>query len=103
MRMPTASELVLSTAQLALSLAADAIARGADLDQAQLAIDTADALVPVIERIAPEGGVRQYKRAVAELQLAYAEAIGPAQPAEPGRPAAEQTPTPGVETPPRPK
>ena len=48
MRMPTVPELVLSTAQLAISLAADEIARKGDLEQAQLAIDTADALMPVV-------------------------------------------------------
>src|SRR6478672_11048387 len=53
MRMPTVPELVLSTAQLAISLAADEIARKGDLEQAQLAIDTADALLPVVARLLP--------------------------------------------------
>src|SRR6476646_8029503 len=50
MRMPTVPELVLSTAQLAISLAADEIARKGDLEQAQLAIDTVDALMPAAAR-----------------------------------------------------
>jgi hypothetical protein len=99
MRMPTVAELVLSSAQLAISLAADAIAQRRQLDQAQLAIDTADALLPVIGRLVPAEELRQYRRAVAELQLAYAEAMAP----PPGQ--TEPAPTdqePVVETPPRP-
>lgn len=99
MRMPTVPELVLSTAQLAISLAADAIARREQLDQAQLAIDAADALLPVIGRLVPAEQQRQYRRAVAELQLAYAEVVGP--PAA-GQAAPAPDPSPAVETPPRP-
>ena len=103
LQLPTAPELVLSTAQLAISLAAAAIAQRQELEQAQLAIDTADALLPLIARLLPEEQVRQFRRAVAELQLAYAEAVRPPA-AEAGQeqqppPAAEPT----VETPPRPK
>lgn len=103
LRMPTAPELVLSTAQLAISLAAAAIAQREQLDQAQLAIDTADALLPLIARLVPEEQLRQYRRAVAELQLAYADAVKPApqQGEAPERPAPSEEPT--VETPPRPK
>jgi hypothetical protein len=99
MRMPTVAELVLSSAQLAISLAADAIAQRRQLDQAQLAIDTADALLPVIGRLVPAEELRQYRRAVAELQLAYAEAMAPPT----GRPEpAPPDQEPVVETPPRP-
>lgn len=99
MRLPTVPELVLSTAQLAISLAADAIARRRQLDQAQLAIDTADALLPVIGRLVPADELRQYRRAVAELQLAYAEAMAPPPgQTEPAPPEQE----PAVATPPRP-
>ena len=76
--MPTVPELVLSTAQLAISLAADEIARKGDLEQAQLAIDTADALMPLVGRLLPPEHLRQYRRALSELQLAYAEASAPA-------------------------
>ncbi|HEX2588596.1 MAG TPA: hypothetical protein VHL51_10035, partial [Gaiellales bacterium] len=69
LQLPTAPELVLSTAQLAISLAAAAIAQRQELEQAQLAIDTADALLPLIARLLPEEQVRQFRRAVAELQL----------------------------------
>jgi hypothetical protein len=109
LRLPTASELVLSTAQLAISLAASAIAQRQELDQAQLAIDTADALLPLVARLVPEDQLRQYRRAVAELQLAYADALKPqpeqaseqaAEPPAGGEAAARE---PSVETPPRPK
>ena len=102
LQLPTAPELVLSTAQLAVSLAAAAIAQRQELEQAQLAIDTADALLPLVARLLPEEQVRQFRRAVAELQLAYAEAVRTPAPAaaEPEQPVAAE---PKVETPPRPK
>jgi hypothetical protein len=105
MRMPTVPELVLSTAQLAISLAADEIARTGDLEQAQLAIDTADALMPLVGRLLPPEHLRQYRRALSELQLAYAEASAPASetaPAAGAEPAAAKDTQPTVETPPRP-
>jgi hypothetical protein len=97
MRMPSPAEVVLSSAQLLVTLAADAIAARERLDEAQLAIDAVDALLPVVERLVTADQLRQYKRAVAELQLAFAEASRPAS-----EPAAEQ-PEPAVETPERPK
>ncbi|HZI34875.1 MAG TPA: hypothetical protein VFD61_03930 [Gaiellales bacterium] len=104
LRMPTVPELVLSTAQLAISLAADEIARKGDLEQAQLAIDTADALMPVVARLLPPEHLRQFRRALSELQLAYAEAsapaAGPAARPEPEKPPKDTQPA--VETPPRP-
>jgi hypothetical protein len=103
MRMPTVPELVLSTAQLAISLAADEIARKGDLEQAQLAIDTADALMPLVGRLLPPEHLRQYRRALSELQLAYAEASAPASAAAAGQePEAAKDTQPTVETPPRP-
>jgi hypothetical protein len=98
MRMPSPAEVVLSSAQLLVTLAADAIAARERLDEAQLAIDAVDALLPVVERLVTADQLRQYKRAVAELQLAFAEASR--QPAP--EPAAEQ-PEPAVEAPERPK
>jgi hypothetical protein len=99
LRLPTAPELVLSTAQLAIELAAAAIAQRRELDQAQLAIDTADALLPLVGRLVPESQLRQYRRAVAELQLAYADAVKPSTEPAPADPAPAE---PAVETPPRP-
>ena len=97
MRMPSPAEVVLSSAQLLVTLAADAIAARERLDEAQLAIDAVDALLPVVERLVTADQLRQYKRAVAELQLAFAEASRSAP-----EPAADQ-PGPAVETPERPK
>jgi len=102
MRMPTVPELVLSTAQLAISLAADEIARKGDLEQAQLAIDTVDALMPVVARLLPPEHLRQFRRALSELQLAYAEASAPASAPAEGEPEAAKETQPTVETPPRP-
>src|SRR6476661_7919262 len=102
MRMPTVPELVLSTAQLAISLAADEIARTGDLEQAQLAIDTADALMPLVGRLLPPEHLRQYRRALSELQLAYAEASAASAPGSGAEPEAAKDTQPTVETPPRP-
>jgi hypothetical protein len=103
MRMPTVPELVLSTAQLAISLAADEIARKGDLEQAQVAIDTVDALMPVVARLLPPEHLRQFRRALSELQLAYAEASAPADgPAAAREPEPPKDTQPAVETPPRP-
>ncbi|MDX6550009.1 MAG: hypothetical protein QOJ31_693 [Gaiellales bacterium] len=91
MRLPSPAEVVLSSAQLLVTLAADAIDARERLDDAQLAIDAVDALLPVVERLVTADQLRQFKRAVAELQLAYAEAAKPgaaSRPAEPA-PAAE--------------
>ena len=105
LRMPTVPELVLSTAQLAISLAADEIARKGDLEQAQLAIDTADALMPLVGRLLPPEHLRQYRGALSELQLAYAEASAAASAPADGperEPEAAKDTQPTVETPPRP-
>jgi hypothetical protein len=96
MRMPSPAEVVLSSAQLLVTLAADAIAARERLDEAQLAIDAVDALLPVVERLVTADQLRQYKRAVAELQLAFAQASRPPEPAA-------EPPEPVVETPERPK
>jgi hypothetical protein len=51
-----------------------------DLGQAQLAIDTMRALVPVLEKVLPAELVRDFNSSIANLQLAYAKAAseGPA-------------------------
>lgn len=85
MRLPSPAEVVLSSAQLLVTLAADAIDTRERLDEAQLAIDAVDALLPVIERLVTADQLRQFRRALAELQLAYVEAAKPgaSKPAEP--------------------
>jgi hypothetical protein len=45
-----------------------------DLEQAQTAIESLRALLPVLEGNAPEEVLRDYRQVVANLQLAYAEA-----------------------------
>ena len=103
MRMPTVEEVVLSSAQLLITLAADAISRREQLDQAQLAIDAVDGLLPAIGRLVPAAELRQYRQALSELQLAYAEvAGGSAAAGDPAEPAAPPPPQPSVQTPPRP-
>ena len=56
-----------------------------DLDQTRLAIETVRALVPVLEQVLDEQSLTTLRSALAELQLAYADAV--AEPAPP--PAAE--------------
>lgn len=45
-----------------------------DLEQAQLAIESLRALLPVLEGNAPDDVLRDYRQVVSNLQLAYAEA-----------------------------
>jgi hypothetical protein len=100
MRLPTVPEVVLSSAQLLVSLAADAIARRERLEDAQLAIDALDALLPVLGRVVAPEELRAFRGAISELQMAYAQAQQ--------APAAEQEQEgdaagPPIETPPRPR
>ena len=48
---------------------------GRDLDQAKLAIDSLQTLVPVLEGSAPEEAMRDFGQLLAGLQLAYATAV----------------------------
>jgi hypothetical protein len=45
-----------------------------DLEQVRLAIDTLNALVPVVERVVPPELVGQFRDEIANLQLAYVKA-----------------------------
>jgi hypothetical protein len=47
-----------------------------DLEQAHLAIEALRALIPVLEGSAPEDAIRDFKQVTANLQLAYATAVG---------------------------
>jgi len=49
-----------------------------DLEQARLAIETMNAITPVLERFVPEQLVRDFRQSVANLQLAYAQAASEA-------------------------
>lgn len=57
-----------------------------DLEQAQLAIDSLRALMPVLERAAPDETLRDFRQVLTNLQLAYADAAS-APPEGPGSPA----------------
>jgi hypothetical protein len=46
-----------------------------DLDQAKLAIEAMRALLPVLEGAVPEDVVRDFNQVIANMQLAYAEAV----------------------------
>jgi hypothetical protein len=101
MRLPTVPEVVLSSAQLLVSLAADAIARRERLEEAQLAIDTLDALLPVLGRVVRPEELRAFRGAISELQMAFVQAQQPAAEGEQEQPATQEGP--GIETPPRAK
>jgi hypothetical protein len=54
-----------------------------DLEQARLAIESAKALLDVLEGSVPDDALRDFRQVVANMQVAYAEAAaGPAE--EPG-------------------
>jgi len=46
-----------------------------DLEQAQLAIESLRALVPLLERSLPPEAIRDLNQTIANLQLAYAKAV----------------------------
>ena len=83
-----------------------------DLDQVRLAVETVRALVPVLEQVLDEQSMTTLRSALAELQLAYADAVAEPAKAEPpdaGSPDAEPPSaepakeTPRTVTPERPK
>jgi hypothetical protein len=49
-----------------------------DLEQAGLAIEALKALVPVLEGSIPEEALRDFQQVLANMQLAYADAVGEA-------------------------
>ena len=55
-----------------------------DLDQARLAIEALRALIPVLAEAVPAELKRDLDQMVANMQLAYAGAVGGEQPREPG-------------------
>jgi hypothetical protein len=74
-----------------------------DLDQVRLAVETVRALVPVLEQVLDEQSMTTLRSALAELQLAYADAVAEpakAEPSDPGPPDAEpRSAEPAEETP----
>ncbi len=64
-----------------------------DLDQVRLAVDAARALLPLIEdKLGPDAGT--LRDALSQLQMAYAQLVGGAEPG--GEGATEGTPPPGA-------
>jgi len=49
---------------------------GRDLEQAKLAIEALRALVPVLQEAVPEPVSRDFQQMLANMQLAYAKAVG---------------------------
>jgi hypothetical protein len=62
---------------------------GQDLEQARDAIDAVRALLEILERRIPVAELRPLRDALSRLQMAYAQAVGPAGP-ESQRPSGEQ-------------
>jgi hypothetical protein len=100
-RLPTAAEALLSSVHLLITIGFEATGlrpgSSRDLAECQRAIDGVRALMPLLEGALPADAYREYRQALADLQMAYAEAVRP--PAAP----AEDAPEPSVETPERPK
>ena len=81
---------------------------GGDAFQASLAIAGADALIHTFLEVLPEGTpvpqpVEDLRRALAELQLAFAEAVQMAAPGDASAPASATPPPPPAQEPTRPK
>ncbi len=70
------SDLLLSTISTVAQLGyAKLDPAGRDLEQAKLAIDSLDALLPVLESAVPDEVLRDFKQVTANLKLAYAKAV----------------------------
>ena len=75
LRKAKVSDLLLHTCSLLASLAYGKLAPDLrELDQARLAIDALDALEPLLD----DAARRDIRQVVANLKLAYAEAVSPA-------------------------
>ena len=71
------SDLLLQTMYTVSSLGYQRISGEArDLDQARLAIDALKALLPVLEGQVPPEALRDFNPVLANMQLAYASAVG---------------------------
>ena len=69
------TDILFSTMSTIAQLGYAKLGEGArDLPQAKVAIESLQALLPVLEGNAPEEALRDYRQVVANLQLAYAEA-----------------------------
>jgi hypothetical protein len=75
-------EFLVSTASTLASLAYGKL-DGGQLDQARLGIEALDALVPVLAGRIEDQNRRDLEQAVANLKIAYADAVGSAPPQPP--------------------
>jgi hypothetical protein len=70
------SDLLVQTMATVSSLGYQRLApESRDLEQARLAIDTLEALVPVLEGAVADDMVRDFRQVVANMQFAYADAV----------------------------
>ena len=74
------SDVLLHTASTVATLAYRKLTpRDRDLAQVRLAIDALQALLPLLGEELPAEVGRDFRKAIATLQLAYAESVGPVQ------------------------
>ena len=77
------SDLLVQTLYTVSSLGYHKLApESRDLEQARLAIDALRALLPVLRTAVPEEVSRDFGQVVANMQLAYADAVGQSAPQE---------------------
>ncbi|MGN6377836.1 MAG: hypothetical protein ACTHNU_02695 [Gaiellales bacterium] len=111
---PPAADVLLSTVHLLVTVGFErtGLRPGStrDLGEVELSVESVRALLPLLERLLPPDVFNQYRQALSELQMAYAEAVRSAPegapPAQGQAPAQEQErprQPPPVDTPPRPK
>jgi hypothetical protein len=113
--LPPAAEVVLSSVHLLVTVGFEntGLRPGSqpDLVEVELCIEGVRALLPVLERVLPGEAIGQYRQALSELQMAYAQ-IARASEGRPAEQEAGQEPAqeqasrqqrPPVDTPPRPK
>jgi hypothetical protein len=105
---PPAAEVLLSTVHLLVTVGFERTGlrpgSEADLGEVQQSVEGVRALLPVLEKLLPPDVMNQYRQALSELQMAYAEAVRDRAPA--AQPEPDQPPPPSrppVDTPPRPK
>ena len=91
--LPSSADVVVSSSQLLVTLAARALAAG-DLAEASLAIDAIAAQLPVLERVLPADAVSGFRQALTDLRLGYGEAASAA-----AEPPPEPAPRPPIWTP----
>ena|SRR5579859_8154067 len=114
---PPAAEVLLSSVHLLITVGFERTGlrpgSQADLTEVELSIEGVRALLPLLERLLPSDAMSQYRQALSELQMAYAQiaraAAGPPPTGEqgaqgaPAQPQSKPQERPPVDTPPRPK